>query len=155
MMNRSLASEAGVRCKVAAFIVALHAILAYAQFSSMAQDDDRTVFAGLLAIGLASAGGIFAGSRLFACIAIACCLAEVVWVLDSDNVSQFVRLVSINAIGWLGALSGAGASVACHRIRDVQLRRSIHSGAAAPAVLLLIGVFSIVWSFHSYFATHD
>jgi hypothetical protein len=154
MRRPGSAREAGLQRKVAALIIALHAILAYAQFTSMVQNDDSSIFLGLLAIELASAGGIFLGSCLFACMAMACCLGEVAWILDSDNVQQFVRLFSINAIGWLGALGGARGSVACYRFRDVlQSPQRIHFGMAI--VLWLIGVFWIVWSFPSYFSMHD
>jgi hypothetical protein len=150
-------SEAEVHCKVGAMTVAVHAILANAQFASMAQSSNRMVFLGLLGIEFAVAGGISLNSRLFASIAVLFYICQTIWVLDFDSYRELALLLCLNAIGWAGAIVGARGSLAFnHYSRSPRhfLRGSRMLGVAVT-VLMLGGMFWSLWTSYSYFSLHD
>jgi hypothetical protein len=151
------ASEAEVQCKVGATIVAIHAIIANAQFASMAQSSDRRIFLGLLGIELAVAGGISLNSRLFACIAVLFCICQTIWILDFDSYRELALLLSLNLIGCEGAIIGARGSFAFNHFSSGarHFSRGSRILGIAVTVLLLGGIIWLLWTSYSYFSLHD
>jgi hypothetical protein len=138
-------------------IVAIHAILANAQFATMAQSSGRKIFLGLLGIEFAMAGGILLNSRLFASITVLLCIWQAIWVFDFDSYRELALLLSLNAIGWAGAIIGAHGSLAFNHYNCGSPHFSDGSRmlGVAVVVLMLGSIVWFFWTFYSYFSLHD